>query len=52
MARYRARWKKYQINIDPKRLVFIDESPAFAGAGFGRRQTWRRSEVGSRAANA
>ena len=26
MARYRARWKKYQIDIDPKRLVFIDET--------------------------
>ena len=26
MARYRARWKKYQLDIDPKRLVFIDET--------------------------
>jgi hypothetical protein len=26
VARYRARWKKYQIDIDPKRLVFIDET--------------------------
>ena len=26
MARYRARWKRYQLNIDPKRLVFIDET--------------------------
>jgi transposase len=26
VARYRARWKKYQLNIDPKRLVFIDET--------------------------
>jgi len=26
VARYRARWKRYQLNIDPKRLVFIDET--------------------------
>jgi transposase len=26
MKPYRARWKKYQLNIDPKRLVFIDET--------------------------
>jgi hypothetical protein len=26
VARYRARWKKYQLDIDPKRLVFIDET--------------------------
>jgi transposase len=26
VARYRARWKKYQLNIDPKRLVFIGET--------------------------
>ena len=26
MARYRARWKKYQAKLDPTRLVFIDET--------------------------
>lgn len=26
MARYRTRWKKYQLDIDPARLVFIDET--------------------------
>ena len=26
MARRRAQWKKYQGRIDPKRLVFIDET--------------------------
>ena len=26
MARHRARWKRYQDKIDPKRLVFIDET--------------------------
>jgi len=26
IARKRARWKSYQGRIDPKRLVFIDES--------------------------
>jgi len=26
VARFRARWKKYQGRIDPKRLVFIDET--------------------------
>ena len=26
MARYRARWKKYQARLDPTRLVFIDET--------------------------
>ena len=26
VARHRARWKRYQDKIDPKRLVFIDET--------------------------
>jgi transposase len=26
VARYRARWKKYQARLDPARLVFIDET--------------------------
>ena len=26
VARYRARWKKYQGRLDPRRLVFIDET--------------------------
>jgi transposase len=39
VARHRARWKKHQDRLDPKRLVFIDETPAFAGAGSGPRPT-------------
>jgi transposase len=37
VARRRARWKMHQGRLDPRRLVFIDETPAFAGAGSGRR---------------
>src|SRR3954468_3606890 len=33
IARRRERWKKYQGRLDAKRLVFIDETPACAGAG-------------------
>jgi hypothetical protein len=29
IARRRAQWRKYQGRIDPARLVFIDEIPAF-----------------------
>ena len=32
MARRRAQWTKRQSRIDPKRLVFIDETSAFAEA--------------------
>jgi transposase len=39
IARRRARWKKYQGRLDPAHLVFIDEAPAFAGAGSGPRPT-------------
>jgi DDE superfamily endonuclease len=31
VARHRARWKRYQDKIDPKRLVFIDESWVILG---------------------
>jgi transposase len=37
IARRRTRWKTHQSRLDPRRLVFIDETPAFAGAGFGPR---------------
>jgi len=37
IARRRTRWKAYQGRLDPKRLVFIDETPAFPGAGSGPR---------------
>ena len=37
IARRRIRWKTHQSRFDPRRLVFIDETPAFAGAGFGPR---------------
>jgi transposase-like protein len=37
LSRHRKRWRPYQGLIDPRRLVFIDETPAFAGAGCGRR---------------
>ena len=37
IARRRIRWKTHQSRLDPQRLVFIDETPAFAGAGFGPR---------------
>src|SRR5262249_19065812 len=33
IARRRTRWKAHQGRLDPKRLGFIDETPAFAGAG-------------------
>ena len=39
IARHRSRWKAHQGRLDPKRLVFIDETPAFAGAGSGPRPT-------------
>jgi len=39
VARKRQRWKRHQGRLDPARLVFIDETPAFAGAGSGRRPT-------------
>src|SRR5215510_11241942 len=39
VARRRTRWKAYQGRLDPKRLVFIDETPAVAGAGSGPRPT-------------
>jgi transposase len=39
IARRRTRWKTHQGRLDPRRLVFIDETPAFAGAGSGPRPT-------------
>lgn len=36
IARRREQWKKYQGRLDPARLVFVDETPAFAGAGSGQ----------------
>jgi len=39
IARRRARWRQHQGRLDPKRLVFLDETPAFAGAGFGPKPT-------------
>jgi transposase len=39
IARRRERWKKYQGRLDAKRLVFIDETPACAGAGSGPKPT-------------
>ena len=35
VARKRERWKARQASVDPTRLVFIDETPAFAAAGSG-----------------
>ena len=52
VARRRAQWTKRQSGVDPKRLVFIDETPAFAGAGYGRRPTWSRRAAGRRAGEA
>ena len=37
IARRRTRWKTHQRRLDPRRLVFIDETPACAGAGSGPR---------------
>jgi hypothetical protein len=37
ISRHRKRWRTYQGLIDPRRLVFIDETPAFAGASSGPR---------------
>jgi transposase len=31
VARRRRRWRSWQAGLDPRRLVFIDETPAFAG---------------------
>jgi transposase len=39
IARRRTRWKTHQGRLDPQRLVFIDETPACAGAGSGPRPT-------------
>ena len=39
IARRREQWKKYQGRLDARRLVFIDETPACAGAGSGRKPT-------------
>jgi transposase len=38
IARRRTRWKAHQGRLDPKRLVFIDETPAFAGQALGQDQ--------------
>jgi transposase len=38
LACRRQRWK-HQSRLDPHRLVFIDETPAFAGTGSGPRPT-------------
>jgi transposase len=37
IKRRRRRWRSHQNRVDPSRLVFIDETPAFAGAGSGPR---------------
>ncbi len=50
VARRRAQWRKRQDQIEPGRLVFIDETPAFAGAGSGRKPIWRRFAAGRREA--
>ena len=39
ISRHRARWRTYQGLIDPRRLIFLDETPASAGAGSGRKPT-------------
>jgi hypothetical protein len=39
IARRREQWQKYQGRLDAKHLVFIDETPACAGAGSGPRPT-------------
>jgi hypothetical protein len=36
----REAWFDGQLDLDPERLVLIDETPAFAGAGSGPRPTW------------
>jgi len=35
IARRRAQWRKYQGRIDPRRLVFIDESRALSRSSGG-----------------
>src|ERR1700741_4542341 len=40
VARRRAQWKKYQGRLDPKRLVFIDET--WAKTNMARRYGWGR----------
>ena len=39
VARERERWMRHQSRLDPHRLVFIDQTPAFARAGSGPRPT-------------
>lgn len=55
VASRREQWKNYQGRLDPRRLVpstslwtgFVDETPAFAGAGSGPKPTWHNSEAGA-----
>ena len=39
ITRHRARWRSRQKRVDASRLIFIDETPAFAGAGSGPKPT-------------
>ena len=39
ITRHRARWRSRQKRVDASWLVFIDETPAFAGAGSGPKPT-------------
>jgi transposase len=47
IARKRRWWQRIQARIEVSRLVFIDETPAFAGAGSGSRPTWHPCTVGA-----
>jgi transposase len=40
VLKQREAWFAAQLDLDPERLVFIDETPASAGAGSGPRPTW------------
>ena len=42
IKRYRGCWRSNQKRLDPSPRVFIDDTPAFAGAGSGPTPTWPR----------
>src|SRR5215207_7409557 len=48
----REAWFEGQLDLDPERLIFIDETPAFAGAGSGLPPTWPGATGGLRVGDA
>ena len=52
VARERAHWKAHQGRIAPSRLVFIDETPAFAGQALGEDQHGAAARLGDKGTTA